>query len=108
MPARRKSKLNTKKIARERVRILWELARTRAKENPDLARQQIATARRISRKVRESLPREIGRRVCRRCGTVLIPGYNCRIRVRHNRETHVTVTCFTCGAIRRFPVRRQR
>ncbi|MCF2135796.1 MAG: hypothetical protein K9W43_01000 [Candidatus Thorarchaeota archaeon] len=108
MPARRKPKINTKKLARERVDILWKLAQAKAKENPELARQQVATARRISRKVRKSLPREIGRRVCRRCGTVLIPGHNCRVRVRHNRATHVTVTCLTCGAIRRFPVRRQR
>ena len=108
MPVKRRRGLSARKIARERVRRLWELAQKKAKTEPQLARHHMRVARKVSRRVREGLPRDIARRLCKKCGTVLIPGHNCRVRVRGNRETHVTVTCLECGAIRRFPVRRQR
>ncbi|MHA2034182.1 MAG: ribonuclease P [Candidatus Thorarchaeota archaeon] len=107
MGRRRKPSLSARRIAKERVNRLWELALETSVHDPERTRRYVEIARRVSRRVRERLPRRIARRVCRGCGTILLPGVNCRVRVRNNRQTHVTVTCLRCGTIRRFPVTRQ-
>ena len=105
---RRKPPRNkVRRLARTRIRVLWQYALIAAKEQPSLARRQMHIARKIAQKARIKLPRHMKRHLCKICGAVLIPGENCRVRVRSNRSTHLTVTCLDCGAIRRFHVTRQ-
>ncbi len=107
MPRGRPPKRDTRAIARERIGRLWELAVRTARKNPERAARYAELARRVSRGVRRRLPLHMARNICRGCGRLLIPGGNCRVRIRHNRQRHVTVTCLHCGAIRRFPVTRE-
>ncbi|MFW9846595.1 MAG: hypothetical protein ACFFD6_07600 [Candidatus Thorarchaeota archaeon] len=51
------------------------------------------------------VPRTVKRRICSSCKSILIPGDNCRVRMRNNRSKHLTVTCLTCGNIKRYYVR---
>ncbi|MFW9832648.1 MAG: ribonuclease P protein component 4 [Candidatus Thorarchaeota archaeon] len=103
MNRRRHPRAKTRRLSQARVNILWEHAKREAKAGrPDLARQRIISARRLAQKTRSKIPYHIRRRVCKTCGTLLVPGDTCRVRVRHNRSRHVTVTCLSCGAIKRY------
>lgn len=105
MSKRRRVKEKAKRLTQARVDILWDQAQREVESGrPELARQKMLSARKIAQRTRTKIPRHIRRRVCKSCGTILVPGSNCRVRVRHNRSKHVTVTCLSCGAIRRYYV----
>ncbi|MHA1588206.1 MAG: ribonuclease P protein component 4 [Candidatus Thorarchaeota archaeon] len=104
---RRAPRAEARRLAQERIDILWEQASDVASQKPPLARQRMASARKIAQKARIKIPRHIGRQLCKKCGTVLVPGQNCRVRMRNNRSRHLTVTCLNCGAIRRFYNKKQ-
>ncbi len=96
---RLKRKLNMeeiRRIATSRIRILADLAEKTFLENPKLAQRYVNLARAIGKKTKVRLPRELKRRICRHCGAYLWPGANCRVRLRENREPHITITCFNC------------
>jgi ribonuclease P protein subunit RPR2 len=105
VPKKRPRQSEAKRLARARIKLLWEQASEIAKGDPDGARQRMQVASRLAKKVRIKVPRDIKRKICRRCGIVLIPGENCRVRLRNNRSKHLTVTCTSCGNITRFYVR---
>jgi len=95
-------------IAMERVRILFRLAEEAFPTAPARAQRYVDLARKIAMRARLSLPRDLRRRVCRRCNAFLVPGYTSRTRVRQRREPHITITCLKCGAVTRIPLRRRR
>jgi ribonuclease P protein subunit RPR2 len=99
---RRVAKEGIEKLAQARIQILWQQALLESKTRPEIARKQMLNARRIAQRARIKIPRQISRQICRSCGTVLIPGATCRVRLRHNRARHVVVTCSYCGKIRRY------
>lgn len=99
---KRSSRKDIKRLARVRIDILWEQANTERLSQPDLARRWMSQAKRIAQKARMKLPRFMKRRICSKCGTVLVPGKNCRFRIRHNRSRHVSVICLECGSIKRY------
>jgi ribonuclease P protein subunit RPR2 len=103
MPRRKHPRAKARRLAKARVDILWEQTKKEVESGkPELARLRMLSARRIAQKTRTKLPRHINRRLCKTCGTILIPGDTCRVRVRHNRSKHVVVTCLSCGAIKRY------
>jgi len=90
-------------LTQARVNILWEQAQKEVRSGrPEIARRHMLSARKIAQRTRTKIPRHVSRRMCKACGTILVPGDNCRVRVRHNRSRHMTVTCLSCGAIRRY------
>ncbi|MBY8997272.1 MAG: hypothetical protein KGD60_06030 [Candidatus Thorarchaeota archaeon] len=103
MTRRRAPMAKAKRLTQARVDILWEQAQEHVKSGkPNLARQKMLSARKIAQKTRTKMPRHISRRICKTCGTILVPGDTCRVRVRHNRSKHVVVTCLDCGAVKRY------
>ncbi|MCW4027322.1 MAG: ribonuclease P [Candidatus Bathyarchaeota archaeon] len=105
MPKKRSRQSEAKRLARARIKLLWEQASEIAKTDPEGARQRMQVALKVAQKVRIKVPQEIKRKICRRCGMVLVPGESCRARMRNNRSTHLTVTCIACGNITRYYVR---
>jgi len=102
--ARRKSeRALIRDIARQRMEILYEMASKLFEELPELAQRYIDLIRKISMKCRVRIPRHIKRRICKHCGTFLVPGVNCRVRLRTNRYPHITITCFNCKRQIRYP-----
>jgi ribonuclease P protein subunit RPR2 len=90
------------RLAEARIKILWNEALQEARIHPKVAQKQMLSARKIAQRARIKIPREIKRRVCSKCGTILIPGDTCRVRVRQNRSKHVVVTCTECGSVKRY------
>ncbi|MBO4302769.1 ribonuclease P [Methanosarcinaceae archaeon] len=84
----------SRNIAAERIEILFGLASENFSEHPERSQRYASLARLISMHYRVPIPAEHKRRLCRHCYTYLVPGNNCRVRLKNK---CVLVTCFTCG-----------
>ncbi|UCD39790.1 MAG: ribonuclease P [Candidatus Bathyarchaeota archaeon] len=93
-----------KRIAMERVHVLFRLAKEVILEEPRLAQRYVEIARRIAMRTRLRLPVEYRRLVCRHCKSFIYPGINCRVRIKQRREPHVVITCLNCGHHMRIPL----
>jgi ribonuclease P protein subunit RPR2 len=92
-----------KKLARERINVLFREAEAAFPENPERAHRYVALARRIAMRQRIRMDRNLRRRFCHQCYRYLVPGVNMRVRVHRGR---VVVTCTYCGSRTRYPLRR--
>ena len=95
----------TTKIAKERIRTLFQQAEETYPQDPTLAQRHIDLARKIAMRTRTHLPQDLRRRVCPQCKSYLVPGTTSRTRIRQRREPHVATTCLKCGHIHRLPLR---
>lgn len=95
----------TKDIAMQRIRTLFELAKDNVRKEPELAQRYAQIARRIAMRTRVRLPTEYRRLICRHCKSFIYPGVNSRVRVQRRREPHVVITCLVCGKAARIPLR---
>ncbi|UCE10836.1 MAG: ribonuclease P [Candidatus Thorarchaeota archaeon] len=104
---RRALREDQRRLARARIELLWQQAEAFARSDPARSQRRVKTARSLAQRARIKVPSHMKKRICAKCGTVLVPGRNCRVRMRGNRSRHLSVTCFECGSIRRFYARTQ-
>lgn len=97
----------TKQIAKQRMHILFQQAEDVYRTNPKLASRYIEVARKIGMAAKIRLPTEYKRRICRKCDALLVPGNNCRVRIKQRREPHLVTTCLVCGNQTRMLLRRK-
>jgi len=96
---RRISNKEVRGIAKRRMTILMSLARVAAiNGNIPRGRRYVELARKIAMRSNVSMPRN--ELWCKECYLPLIPGRNCRIRLRDQR---IVVHCLGCNHIRRMP-----
>ncbi len=90
-------------ISRKRMDILVRLSEKEALAgNMARAKRYMILARRISE--RNKVPMPAMALYCTRCSTPLVPGLNCRVRLRNCRiNTH----CLECDAMERIPYLRE-
>jgi len=98
----------TKHIARQRVQILFRLARETYHDDPFLAQRYVDVARRVAMAAKIRLPQEYRRMICRHCKSFILPGVSCRVRIKQRREPHVVITCLKCGKHMRIPLKRKK
>ncbi len=92
------------KIARERIKILYELAMEKAIEGEeDLARRYVDHIVNLSTKYNVRIPRDMKRNFCKRCHTFLIPGKTAQVRLKKGK---VVIKCLRCGTYKRYIYRR--
>ncbi|MBW2980806.1 ribonuclease P [Candidatus Woesearchaeota archaeon] len=89
-----------KKIAKERIAILFEQAEKAFKKEPKLSNRYIKLARTIGMKCKVRIPTKLKRRFCKHCYCYLVPGKNCRVRTH---EGKVVYYCSNCKKYMRFP-----
>ncbi|MHA1651833.1 MAG: ribonuclease P protein component 4 [Candidatus Helarchaeota archaeon] len=97
-----KRKKFIKKIASEQIELLFQQAKQIFKDDPAKSQRYVDIARAISKKCKVRIPRAHKFQICRHCKSYLVPGVNCRIRLRSNRGRHVTLTCFNCKRHTRY------
>lgn len=86
-------------IARKRMEVLVSLSEKEALGgNMERAKRYMTIARRISGRNKVPMPK--GALYCRHCSTPLVPGLNCRVRLRNHR---ICTHCLECDNIRRKP-----
>lgn len=100
---RQKEQREKRRIARERVEILFTLAERVFPYDPELANRYVEIALAVQQKARIKLPRKWKRRYCRRCHSFLVPGRNARVRLRDKPYPHIVIKCLSCGHIMRYP-----
>ena len=98
----------TKHIAIQRIRRLFRLAREIIREDPTLAQRYVDIARKVAMAANVRLPREYRHQVCRHCKSFILPGVNCRVRIKQRREPHLVITCLNCGKQMRMLLRKKR
>lgn len=86
----------SQKIAKERIRILFE----EAEKRPEYAERYLKLAEKIGMKTETSIPGDLKKDYCKSCYTILRPGKNCKVRVNSNRKT-VERECLECGEVQR-------
>jgi ribonuclease P protein subunit RPR2 len=91
----------TKKIARERIEVLFGQARLAFPEHPERSNRYVELARNIAMRQRIRIDREFRRQYCHHCYAFLVPGKNMRVRVHRGK---VVVTCRVCNRKTRYRV----
>jgi len=97
-----------RRIVRERIIRLFQLAEENAEAHPERARRYVELARKLSTKNKVPIPREWKRRFCKNCGAFWIPGKNVIIRTKPRPQPHVEFICLECGARYRYPYLREK
>jgi ribonuclease P protein subunit RPR2 len=90
-----------KKIARERIRILFEQADLASPAHPERSNRYVELARKIAMRQRVRIDRDLRRRFCHHCSAFLVPGRNMRVRIHRG---NVVVTCRDCNRKMRYRV----
>ena len=85
-----------RKAAQQMVNHLLALAET----DDATSKRYVELARRRSMKYKVSLPDK--RRVCKKCGALLLPGKNLRVRKAPKPKRTMIYTCLECGNKVRF------
>ncbi|TLZ89941.1 MAG: ribonuclease P [Methanobacteriota archaeon] len=103
--AKRRHRGMERRIAGERMATLFRLAETEAlHRRTERARRYVELARRIGMRYNVRVPAPFKRSFCKKCFAFLLPSVSARIRVGEGR---VVVTCGACGAVQRYPYRRE-
>ena len=97
-----KEKEKQRKIALERIKVLFKEADKVFKEDNKLANKYVKIARKLAMKVNLRWPRELKRRFCKHCYCFLKPGINCRVR---NKDKKMVYYCLNCKKYMRFPIK---
>ena len=103
MTRRKSNNHNIRRIAEERIDILLGLARDTIKSDAALSKRYVEIAQKIAMRSGVRLGPEQKHFICKNCRSLLVPGVNCRVRVRTEHGTHVVVTCLECGSKKRYP-----
>jgi ribonuclease P protein subunit RPR2 len=96
---------STKQIAKQRIQTLFQLAKETFYEDPALAQRYVNIARKIAMAARIRLPKKYKRQLCKHCKSFILPGVNCRVRIKQQREPHVVITCLNCGKQTKIPLK---
>jgi ribonuclease P protein subunit RPR2 len=93
-----------KKIAKNRILYLFELADKIFPENKSLANRYVELAMKYAQRVKVRIPQKWKKRICHNCKKFLYPGINCRIRLqsRKGKGSHISVTCLECNHTTRY------
>lgn len=97
---RKKKKAISREIALGRIKYLFSEASDVYVVDPGLSDRYASLAQKIGMRYRVSLPSELKRKICKNCGSFLVPGGNCRVRL--DNET-IIITCTKCSSIKRYP-----
>jgi ribonuclease P protein subunit RPR2 len=90
-----------KKVAEERIDLLFEYAEEQAFENNlELSRRYIVLARRIGMKYKIKLKPQYKILFCKNCNNFLLPGKTARVRLKNHKTV---IKCLKCNTYKRHP-----
>jgi ribonuclease P protein subunit RPR2 len=92
--------VNYKAIATERIEILMTKALDIFHEDKARANRYVDIARRIATRNAMPFPKKWKRSFCKECGSLLVPGANCRVRTLRG---HIVITCLECMHVTKIP-----
>lgn len=99
---KRKNWDSIKRTALNQISSYFRDAEESYSKNMELANRYVDICRRISMRCKVRIPKIYKRKICNKCKKLLIPGKTSIVRVRHNKQTHVTITCLNCKHNKRY------
>jgi ribonuclease P protein subunit RPR2 len=90
------------KIAKERIKILFDLAKKEFKTNPERSKKYIQLARKIGMRYNVRLTKRQKRSFCKKCNQLLIPSKTSKVTINSKRKL-VEIECLNCGSLYRYP-----
>lgn len=101
-----KSNRLQKKIAKERIEILFDEAKNAAREGKlDLANRYVKIARKIGMRCNVRIPQSLKRSFCKYCYAYLRPGISCSTKIDSKKKL-IKVKCFSCNKIIHYKYKR--
>jgi ribonuclease P protein subunit RPR2 len=88
-------------LALKRIEILLRLAEAEVRGHPQRAKRYVSLACKLSSRYNVTLPREMKRRMCKKCNAFLVPGYNLTVRADRKTKSMLYI-CKECGARKRY------
>jgi ribonuclease P protein subunit RPR2 len=88
-----------KQIALERIYRLFELAGDAFGKHPERSKRYIELAQKMSSRNKVSLPQELKKAFCKKCGAYLKAGRNAKLRVKGKL---LKVTCSDCNTTKKI------
>jgi len=86
-----------RKIALERIRILFEEAEKAAKNNKlELSKKYVERARRIGMKCNVKIPEDLKLKFCKECNSFLFPGKTAKVKIDSEKKV-IRIKCLACG-----------
>ncbi len=95
--------MKEKKIALNRIKILYNKAVSLYDKNPELSRKYIYIILKIKNKFRIRFGSDLKNKFCKKCYTVWIPGKTLSIRIRKGR---IIYQCKYCKYVKRFKIKK--
>ena len=89
------------KIAKARIRKLFDEADKVFKKDKKLSDRYVEIARKIAMKLQLKMPKKYKRQFCKHCYSYLRASINSRVRINKN---HVVIYCFECKKYTRIPL----
>lgn len=96
----KKAKAGNRQIALERIQLLFAEAKNAFPSHPEHSNRYVDLARKIGMRYRVSIPTSLKRKTCKKCRHYLVPGKNCKVRLKSGIRL---VICGDCGAVMRYP-----
>lgn len=98
-------------ITLERVSRLFELAEKEFEKHPERSKRYVHLARELGKRNRVSIPRELKKRFCRKCGAYWAGSKGMKTKkagAEENKKTEqagclTEFTCTECGCKRKYP-----
>jgi len=90
------------KIARERIQILFDLAEKEFKKHPERSKRYVELGRKIGLRYNVRLSKQLKRKFCKNCNSLLIAGLTSRVRINSKKKI-LTIKCLKCKKIYRYP-----
>jgi ribonuclease P protein subunit RPR2 len=84
------------RIARERVEILFGLARKELEKNPARSRRYVELARKIGTRYQVRFPPEMKEGFCKECNSLMVPGRTFTTRI-DSKTKSVIIKCGNCN-----------
>jgi len=83
------------KIARERIQILFDLAKKEIRKKPERSRHYVELARKIGTRYKVRFSKDLKEKFCKKCNSLLIKGKT--VQIKPDKKTKsVIVRCKNC------------
>jgi len=89
-------------IAKERIDILFDLAKKEFKKYPERSMRYIQLARKIGLRYNVRFSKEMKRKFCKSCNSLFVLGSTEQTRIDSKTKT-VARKCLKCGKVYRYP-----
>lgn len=88
--------MQPRKIAEERIEILFKQAENKFGEDPELSDRYVEIARKIGERTQTSLRKDLKLKFCSSCGSFWRPGANCKVNINPEKSI-LEYNCCNCG-----------